>query len=156
MALEPRETFGSLRDAVSRLFEESFVNPRAIESLVFGRSFPLDITETEREYMVEASLPGFKPDEVQITALGDTMTIRAVRKPAETSEKTKIYVRRERFEGEVQRVITLPTPIEAERVIAAYENGVLTVRVPKSEAAKPKQIQVTIEEPAKKEDAQVH
>lgn len=156
MALEPRETFGSLRDAVGRLFEESFVNPRAIESLVFGRSFPLDITETEREYVIEASLPGFKPEDLQITALGDSMTIRAIRKPAETTEKTKSYVRRERYEGEVQRVITLPTPIDAERVSAAYENGVLTLRVPKSEAAKPKQIPVMMEEPAKKEASQVH
>lgn len=156
MALEPRETFGSLRDAVGRLFEESFVNPRAIESLVFGRSFPLDITETETEYAVEASLPGVKPEDVQVTALGDTLTIRAVRKPAEMTEKTKMYVRRERYEGEVQRIVTLPTPIEAERVTAAYENGVLTVKIPKTEAAKPKQIRVTIEEAAKKETTQVH
>lgn len=156
MALEPRETFGSLRDAVGRLFEESFVNPRALESLMFGRSFPLDITDAEQEYVIDASLPGVKPEDVQITALGDTLTIHATRKPAEATEKTKTYVRRERYEGEIQRIITLPVPIEAERVIATYENGVLTVRVPKTEAAKPKQIQVMIEEPAKKEAAHVH
>lgn len=156
MALEPRETFGSLRDAVGRLFEESFVNPRAIESLVFGRSFPLDITETEHEYVVEASLPGVKLEDVQITALGNTMTIRAMRKPAEMTEKTKTYMRRERYEGEVQRIITLPTPIEVERVSAVYENGVLTVRIPKTEIPKPKQIRVTIEHPPKKEVAEVH
>lgn len=156
MALEPRETFGSLRDAVGRLFEESFVNPRALESLMFGRSFPLDITEAEQEYVIEASLPGVKTEDVQITALGDTLTIHATRKPAETTEKARTYVRRERYEGEVQRIITLPIPIEADRVIAAYENGVLTVRVPKTEAAKPKQIRVMIEESAKKEAAHVH
>lgn len=156
MASEPRETFGSLRDAVGRLFDESFVNPRALESMVFGKSFPLDITETEQEYVVEASLPGIKPEEMQITALGDTMTISATRKPAETAEKTKTYVRRERYEGEVQRIITLPTPIDAERVTATYENGVLTVRIPKAEAAKPKQIRITAQQPAQKEASEVH
>ncbi len=156
MALEPRDTFSSLRDAVGRLFDESFVNPRAIESMMFGRSFPLDITEADQEYVIEASLPGFKPEDVQITALGDTLTVRATRKTAETTEKSKTYMRRERYEGEVQRIITLPVPIEAERVVATYEHGVLTLKVPKTEAAKPKQIQVMVEEPAKKEAAQVH
>ncbi|HEX8034277.1 MAG TPA: Hsp20/alpha crystallin family protein [Ktedonobacterales bacterium] len=156
MALEPRETFGSLRDAVGRLFEESFVNPRAIESLVFGRSFPLDITETEQEYVIEASLPGVKPEDLQVMALGDTVTIRAARKPSETTEKTKSYVRRERYEGEVQRIVTLPTPIDVENVTAIFENGVLTMRIPKTEAAKPKQIPVTIEQPVLKETADVH
>ncbi|MGZ3638789.1 MAG: Hsp20/alpha crystallin family protein [Ktedonobacterales bacterium] len=156
MALEPRETFGSLREAVGRLFEESFVNPRTIESLVFGRSFPLDISETEEEYVIDASLPGVKPEDVKVTALGDTVTIRAMRKPSETTEKTKTYVRRERYEGEVQRVVTLPTPIDVEKVSAIYENGVLMVRIPKTEAAQPKQIAVTIEQPVPKETADVH
>lgn len=156
MAMEPRETFGSLRDAVGRLFDESFVNPRAIESMVFGRSFPLDITETEQEYVVEASLPGVKPEEIEVTALGDTLTIRATRKPSETTEKTKTYVRRERYEGEVQRIVTLPAPIDTERATAAYENGVLAVRIPKTEAAKPRQIQLSVEQPAQKEAIERH
>lgn len=155
MALEPRDTFGSLRDAVGRFIDESFVSPRALEMLMFGRSFPVDISETAQEYIVEAALPGMKPEDVRISALGDTMTIEATRREADTSEATKSFVRRERYEGEVKRIITLPTPIEADRVVATYEHGVLTVHIPKSEVDKPKQIPLRTAESVK-EDVPTH
>ncbi len=145
MSLIPRDPFEAmmpLREAMNRLFEESFIGPGRFEFFT-GRVFPLDVYETNdrQQYVVEAVLPGFKPEEVQITAMGDTLTIRAAKKREEKAEKGS-YVRRERYEGEISRTISLPTPINAEKVQASYENGVLTLRIPKAEEAKPKQISI--------------
>jgi HSP20 family protein len=104
---------------MSRLFEESFVGPR-FEFFV-GRTFPLDIYETEDKlsYVIETALPGYKPEEVQITAEGDMLTIRVMKKGEEKVEKAA-YVRRERYEGEMVRTVTLPG-IEATKVEATSD-----------------------------------
>lgn len=144
---DPFETLTPLRDAMSRLLEESFVGPRF--ELVLGRTFPLDVYESEDKlhYMVEASLPGFKPEEIQITAEGDTLLIHAQKKEETKTEKGS-YVRRERYEGEMSRSITLPTIIDPAKVEATYEHGMLKLTVPKTEVAKPKQIPIQVKEPA--------
>ena len=143
---DPSETFMPLRQAMDRLFEDSFISPGRFV-LFTGRTFPLDISESkdQKEYVVEASLPGVKPEEIEIAALGDTLTISYATKGEEKVEKPK-YVRRERYEGEMSRTFTLPTQIDPEKVQATYEHGVLTLHVPKSEAAKPRQIQVKVKE----------
>ncbi len=145
MSMMPRDPFEALmplRDAVNRLFEESFIWPGRIE--VFGgRTFPVDVYETKDQqgYVIEASLPGAKPEDISITAMGNNLTIRYVTKGEEKVEKPN-YVRRERYEGEMTRTISLPTEIVPEKVQATYEQGILKLQVPKSEAAKPKQISV--------------
>jgi HSP20 family protein len=148
MSLTPREASGgftSLRDAMNRLFEESFIGPRF--ELFGGRAFPLDVYETpdQQQYVVEAALPGFKPEEMQITAEGDTLTIRTTRKGEEKVEKGN-YVRREFYMGEMSRSVALPTPIDPSKVDASYEHGILTVRVPKAQGAQPKRIPVKVKE----------
>ncbi len=148
MSLIPRDPFDALmplREAINRLFEDSFVGPRF--ELLSNRAFPVDIYETEnhQQYVIEVALPGIKPDEVQITAMGDTLTIRATQKRDEKTGKGT-YVRRERYEGEISRMVSLPTLIDADKVQATYEHGILTLHVPKVEAAKPKQISVRIKE----------
>jgi HSP20 family protein len=143
---DPSETFLPLRQAVDRLFEESFIWPPRL-ALFTGRTFPLDIYESKdgKEYIVEASLPGVKPEEIEITASGDTLTITYATKGEEKVEKPK-YVRRERYEGELTRTFSLPTQIDPEQVVATYEHGVLALHIPKSEVAKPKQIPVKVKE----------
>ena len=145
---DPREALMPLRDVVNRLFEESFIWPGRLEVFT-GRTFPVDVYETkdQQRYVVEASLPGVKPEDISISAMGDTLTIRYATKGEEKVEKPN-YVRRERYEGEMTRTIALPTQIQAEKVQATYEHGVLTLQVPKSEAAKPKQIEVKVKEAA--------
>ncbi len=144
---DPFEQLTPLREAMSRLFEESFVGPRF--ELVFGRTFPLDISESEdkQHYLIEASLPGFKPEEIQVTVEGDTLLIHAQKKEETRAEKGT-YVRRERYEGEMSRSITLPTAIDVARVEASYEHGLLKLIVPKAEVVKPTQIPVKVKEPA--------
>lgn len=141
---EPYTGLMSLRQAMSRLFEESFLTPRYLEP--FRQLVPIDLRETPTEYVVEASLPGIKPEEMQITANDDMLTIRAIRKQEEKTEKTRQYVRRERYEGEMSRSIRLPGPIDAGKVSATYEHGVLTLTVPKTGKSGPAQIPVQIKE----------
>jgi HSP20 family protein len=144
---DPFEPLTPLRDAMNRLFEESVVGPRF--ELIFGRTFPLDIYESEdkQHYVIEASLPGFKPEEIQVTVEGDTLLIYAQKKEETRAEKGT-YVRRERYEGEMSRRITLPTAIDPARVEATFEHGLLKLTVPRAEGAKPTQIPVKVKEPA--------
>jgi HSP20 family protein len=145
---DPREALMPLRDAVNHLFEESFIWPGRLEVFT-GRSFPVDVYETKDQqgFVIQASLPGAKPEDISISAMGDTLTIHHATKGEEKVEKPN-YVRRERYEGEMTRTITLPTQIDPEKVQATYEQGVLKLHVPKSEAAKPKQITVKVKEAA--------
>ena len=143
---DPFDRLTPLREAMNRLFEESFVGPRF--ELVFGRTFPLDISESEDKlhYLIEASLPGFKPEEIQITVEGETLLIHAQKKE-ETKTEKGAYMRRERYEGEMSRGITLPTTIDPEKVEATYEHGLLKLTVSKAEVVKPTRIPVKVKEP---------
>jgi HSP20 family protein len=137
---EPLREMVSLRDAMNSLFQESFVRPAGL--LGEGPSMlPLDITENENEFIVKASLPGVKPEDVQITAQGDTLTIRGEVKE-EQEKKDERYHLRERRVGQFMRTVTLTTPISADKAQATFENGVLTLILTKAEEAKPKQIKV--------------
>jgi HSP20 family protein len=140
---EPFREMVSLRDAMNTLLQESFVRPTGLLGDGAGAAapLPLDISENENEFIVKASLPGVKPEDVQITAYGDTLTIRGEIK-AEEEKKDENYHLRERRYGQFVRTVTLSTPISADKAQAQFENGVLTLRLPKAEEAKPKQIKV--------------
>ncbi len=142
---DPFEAFMPLRETMNRMLEDSFFWPRF--ELIAGRSFPVDIYETEdhQQYVIEAGLSGFKPEDIQITAEGETLTIRVTKKSEEKEEKPT-YVRRERYEGEMVRSFTLPGRFDPEKITATYEHGVLFLTIPKVEAAKPKQIPINIKE----------
>jgi len=103
--------------------------------------FPLDVSETENEFVVKASLPGIKPDDVQITVHGDTLTIRGESK-VEEEEKGVHWHTRERRSGVFQWSLSLSAPVDSDKAQAAFEHGVLTITLPKSEAAKPRQIKI--------------
>ena len=113
----------SLRQMMNRLFEDNLMTPRSLEP--FRQLVPIDLRESETEYVIEASLPGIKPEEVEVTANDNLLTIHATRKHAEEkkSEKSGRYVRRERYEGEMFRTVALPSAIDASKVSAAYEHG---------------------------------
>ncbi len=151
MAKEPREMsswepFGRmtpLREAMNRLLEDSFIGPTRLEPM-FARGLPLDVYEADNEYVIDASLPGVKPEDLKVSATDDTITIRATMKHEARDEQKGSFVRRERQEGEVYRSVSLATSIDPSKVNAAYEHGVLHITAPKSEAAKPRQIDVTV------------
>jgi len=144
MAIERWDPFReavSLRDAMNSLFQESFIRPGSLQARDGATPLLLDISETEDEYVVEASLPGIKPEDVQITVHGDTLTIRGETK-AEEEKKGQAWHLRERRFGSFQRSVALATPVDSDKAQAHFENGVLTLRLPKAEQAKPRQIKV--------------
>ena len=142
---DPFEAMTPLREAMNRLFEESFIGPRF--EFLTPRTFPVDIYESEDKlfYVIEAALPGFKLEELTITAVGDTLTISAIKKEEKLPEKEQ-YVRRERYTGEMTRFFTLPTVVDVEKVEAVFEHGVLKLYIPKAEEVKPKEIPIKVKE----------
>ncbi|MGE5756554.1 MAG: Hsp20/alpha crystallin family protein [Planctomycetaceae bacterium] len=131
----------SLRDAMNSLLQESFVRPGQATASGGGGALPLDVSETENEFVVHASMPGIKPEDVQITVHGDTVTIRGELKGHEEKSGQHWLLRERRF-GQFQRSIGLASPINAEKAQARFEHGVLTLTLPKAEEAKPKQIKI--------------
>ena len=102
-----------------------------------------DITEDDKEYVIKAELPDVKKEEVKVTVENGTLTISGERK-FEKEEKKKKYHRVERSYGSFVRSFTLPDQADSSKVKAEFKNGMLTVRVPKNEKAKPKQIEVNV------------
>ena len=101
---------------------------------------PLEVVDKTDEVMVVAELPGVNKDEVEITVLGDTLTITGEKKlPA---EKDVTYIRHERPHGRFRRSVDLPYAVDHTKVAATYKDGILTITLPKAEEAKPRQITV--------------
>jgi len=139
---QPVNDMVSLRDAMDRLFEDSFVTRRGFPSLWNGDTLALDVYETNEALVIKTSLPGVKPEEVDITVTGDVLTIKGETKSEEKVENAN-YLRQERRYGSFQRSVQLPGDLKSEKAEASFENGVLTLTIPKAEEAKPKTIKVT-------------
>lgn len=107
----------------------------------YGMYVPMDVSETDDAYTVKASLPGIKPENIDITYSGNTLTVRGETRSEEEKEGEKYHVR-ERRVGSFARSITLPTSVNANNIDARYEDGILTLHLPKAEEAKPKRIQI--------------
>ena len=132
----------SLRQAMDRLFEDSFVRPRAWASGGFdGSSFPVDVTNAADSIMVEASLPGFKPDEVEITVENGVLSITGETRSEHREGEGESLVQEIR-RGRFSRTIALPSGIEPDKATATFEDGLLKLRIPKAEAVKPRQIRI--------------
>jgi HSP20 family protein len=103
----------------------------------------VDMAEDENVYIIKASMPGVKPEEVEVTLQNNILTIKGEAKK-EMEIKEENYHMRERRYGSFMRSLTLPTEVKAEAIEAKHEDGVLTVRLPKSEMSKPKKIAVKV------------
>jgi HSP20 family protein len=144
MAIERWDAFReavSLRDAMNSLLQESFVRPGGMPAQSGSSALPLDVCETENEFVIKAAMPGVKPDDVQITVHGDTLTIRG-ESNAEEEKKGEHWHLRERRFGVFQRSLSLSAPINSDKAQADFEHGVLTLTLPKSESARPRQIKI--------------
>jgi HSP20 family protein len=129
---------------MDRLFEESFVRPFGERSWLAddAGTLALDIYENDDNLVVETSLPGISPDEVDISVAGNSLTIKGETKREEEKEKNGRYHYRERRYGAFQRTVSLPMEVNADEAEATFENGVLKLNLPKVEEAKPKRITV--------------
>jgi HSP20 family protein len=130
----------TLREAMDRLFEDTWVpSRRRVTEQERAYRLPLDAYVTPDEIVIVANMPGVKPENVEITLEGDTLTIKGERPaPMENVD----YVLQERPYGMFQRTLNINIPVDSGKAEAKYENGLLTLTVPKAEASKPKTIQV--------------
>jgi HSP20 family protein len=133
----------SLRQAMDRLFEDSFVRPRAWGFSTDGSGvIPLDVTTSTDTLVVEAALPGVKPEDVDVTVENGTLTISAESREEREEAKGEILISEIR-RGTVSRSVALPSGLEADKAIATFENGVLRLIIPRAESVKPRQIRIS-------------
>jgi len=146
---EPVREMMTLREAMDRLFDDAFTRPINLRD--GGWSAPaVDMYQTDDEVVVKVALPGFKADEVQINITGDVLTLRGEMKHQE-EKKDKAWhtpalcagasVREHRWSS-FERSIALPTEVKADKANADFENGILTITLPKAEEVKPRTISV--------------
>jgi HSP20 family protein len=130
-----------IRSEINRIFEDPFSMAWPSTSFYEGWAPPVDIYEDKDKYIVKAEVPGMRKEDLNVTLDGNTLSISGERKAEEEKREGESY-RAERFFGRFQRSVTLPMAVAEDKIQATYKDGVLSIQVPKSEEAKPKQIQV--------------
>lgn len=140
--VDPFSEMLTLRDAMSQLFEDSFVNPARL-SRGDQMSMALDVSETQDGFVVDAVVPGLKPEDLDITIEDSVLVIRGeTRQEQQTGNKQGNYHIMERRYGRFSRAVSLPTAVKADEVRATLENGILHLEIPKAEQVKPRKITV--------------
>lgn len=139
---EPYRDLVNMRQMMDRMFDEEFLKlPSLWERRADVWSLALDVAEKEDAFVVKASVPGVNPDDVEVTLTDNVLTIKGeVKEDREVTEAN--YHLRERRSGQFMRSVTLPLPVDATKIDAVNENGVLTLTLPKAEVVKPKRIEM--------------
>ena len=138
---DPFQEVVTLREAVNRLFEESFVPTTPFRNGGFVPA--LDLSETADAYHVELAVPGMKAEDLNVTLENGTLTISGeVKQSSETQERN--FHRIERRYGRFSRSVTLPSTVRADGIEAKLENGILYLNIPKAEEVKPRKITVNV------------
>jgi HSP20 family protein len=158
----------SLRRAMDQLFEQSFVNPSSMPGAK-ALTAPMDVCETNNGYEVDVALPGVRPEDIELTVDQNTLTIRGrysqqnehanqpesqtqgQQQTGQQSQSGKTgrhrqghnWLTREIVSGAFERSVTFPRPIDSNNIQTKFENGMLTIQLPVSEASKPKRISIT-------------
>jgi len=136
---EPAREMMTLREAMDHLFDDAFTRPLTLRD---GWSAPaIDMYQTDDEIVVKASLPGVKPDEVQINITGEILTIKGETKQVEEKNEKAWHMREQRW-GTFERAVALPTEVVSDKAKAEFESGILTITLPKAEEVKPKIISI--------------
>ena len=131
----------SLREAMDRLLEDSFVRFGDFFGPAAGAGPMVNVHETNDALVVEAAMPGIKPEEIDITVLGDVLTIKAETKRERETKNGNTH-RQEWSVSSFQRSIALPVQVNADAAKSEFENGVLTLTLPKAESAKPRRLEI--------------
>ena len=147
---EPAREMMTLREAMDRLFDDAFTRPFSLMrngGSTWASSPAIDMYQTNNEVVVKAALPGIRADEVQINVTGDVLTIRGETKHEEertssSQAKDKSWHIREHRWGAFERSVTLPTAVVSDKAKADFENGILTITLPKSEDVKSRTITI--------------
>lgn len=135
---EPMREIMSLREAMDRLFDDAFTRPISLNNWGLPA---IDMYQTDDKVVVKAALPGLSAEDVQISVTGDVLTIKGEFRQDE-DVKDAVYQVKERRFGAFERSMLLPTQVETDKAKAEFQNGVLTITLPKAEAVKPRTITV--------------
>ncbi|MBI3173193.1 MAG: Hsp20/alpha crystallin family protein [Chloroflexi bacterium] len=136
---EPAREMMTLREAMDRLFDDAFTRPI---SMTGNLSLPvIDMYQTDDELVVKAAVPGVKAGNVQISVTGDVLSIKGETRLKEESKDKAWHIREHRW-GSFERRIMLPTDVVADKAKAEFEDGILTITLPKAEEVRPKTITV--------------
>lgn len=142
---DPMRDMISLRDAMDRMLKEGFLRaPVPFASWAEG-AMAVDMYETGDSVVVKATVPGVKPEDIQVSVAGDTLTIKAESKVGE-EVKRENYLRRERRHSSYCRSVALPGGLQSDKAEADYTDGVLTLTFPRADEVKPKTIKVVSRE----------
>lgn len=137
---EPAREMMTLREAMDHLFDDAFTRPFRM-----GNSYSampsVDMYQTDNEIVVKASIPGVKTEDVQINVTGEVLTIKGEIKEVEEMKEKAYHLREQRW-GTFERTIALPTDVIADKAKAEFENGILTITLPKAEEVRPKSISI--------------
>jgi HSP20 family protein len=129
----------SMTEAMNRLFDEAFIMPHG--GFAQNATPSVDVVENDNEILVKAELPGIKPEDVDIRVEGNLLSLRGEYKEEHENKEGEYHVKELR-QGSFARTIPLPTTVNVNNADAQFENGVLTLRLPKHEEAKPKKINI--------------
>jgi HSP20 family protein len=146
---EPFHGLNTLQEQVNRLFEDSVTRTRSGQAELVSWAPAVDIFETENELVVKADLPDVQEKDIDVRVENNTLTIRGERKFNNEVHEDN-YLRVERAYGTFTRSFSLPNTVNTEGIHAEYRSGVLSVRMPKREETKPKQIKISVSENGKK------
>ncbi len=141
----PIREMAAMQNMMDRIVDETLRSARAsgtFENSEFGSALALDVHEDETHYTVTTSLPGVKSEHIQVNLHDDDLTIEAEMPETKTGSRNGRMLVQERAYGKYSRRIRLPQPVNAEKVEANYEDGVLTLTLPKAEHALPRSIPV--------------
>jgi HSP20 family protein len=136
---DPFQEMLNLRRTVDRLFDNSSTDNAWAHSATWGLA--VDVVENKDDFIVKASVPGIKPEDLDISYASDTLTIKGEVKTENEVEENQYHLRERRY-GSFSRSINLPTKIKDDAIEASYQNGVLSLRLPKAEEIKPKRIAI--------------
>jgi HSP20 family protein len=153
---DPLGEMVTLRSAMDRLFEDSFVSPMTWRTISGFDALtpPIDVHETADEIVLTASLPGIKAEDVEITMTGQNLHLRGEFKADEKIERDQ-YLYRERRYGSFSRNVQLPVRVQGDKADATFRDGVLTLRIPKAEEVKPRQIRIHADDRTESKDVEV-
>ncbi len=139
---DPFREMLTIREAMDRWFQSSISGTGQLISTLRPDSIPVDVLEQDDSFEVRASVPGVKPDDIEVTVQGERVTIRAEVRASEQQRGENWLMREQRF-GTTQRTITLPSAVSSENAEARIEHGILSLRLPKLQGAQARRISVS-------------